>query len=151
MVSVFLRISEVPLSESEAMALQILADKFPESPLKVESCRAPDISTMLEEVLAALKNDDSLSDELRLYVLLVIYEVRKSLDECKIGVEFNLSVALQKLFSALFIVEKTTEKPSSWDKISNTLIQPFIAAVVSESAKPLTGTGMDALLQLTSA
>lgn len=145
------QISEVPLSESEAMALQILADKFPESPLKVESCRASDISTMLEEVLAALKDDDSLPNELRLYVLRVIYEVRKSLDECKIGVEFNLSVALQKLFSALFIVEKTSEKPSLWDEISNTLIQPFIAAVVSEGAKHLTGTGMDALLQLTSA
>lgn len=132
---------DVPLDAAEAQALEIIADKSPSIPISIAEEERKTISDFLNEALKAVREDDSLPSPLRIYVLDLISEARRNLDESAAGKEFELKSALQALFGMLYMAETQTKKPSVWEKLKSEIAKPFISALLSEGARQLVASG----------
>ena len=138
---------DISLDAAEAQALEIIADKSPATPISIAEERKESVSGFLDKALDAIREDDTLPTSLRIYVLNLISEARRNLDECTIGKEFKLEASLHALFGVLYMAETQTKKPTVWEKLKESIAKPFIAALLSETAHQLVEAG-DAFLQL---
>lgn len=132
---------DVPLDAAEAQALEIIADKSPSLPISIAEEERKTISEFLDEALKAVREDDSLPTSLRVYVLDLISEARRNLDEYAAGKEFDLKVSLQALFGVLYMAESQTGKPTVWENLKSKIAKPFISALLSEGARQLVASG----------
>ena len=78
---------------------------------------------------------------LRVYILDLISEARRNLDEYAAGKEFDLKVSLQVLFGVLYMAESQTGKPTVWENLKSKIAKPFISALLSEGARQLVASG----------
>ena len=91
--------------------------------------------------MKAVREDDSLPTSLRVYVLDLISEARRNLDEYAAGKEFDLKVSLHALFGVLYMAESQTGKPTVWENLKSKIAKPFISALLSEGARQLVASG----------
>lgn len=138
---------DITLDAAEAQALEIIADKSPSLPISIAEEAHKTISEFLDEALKAVREDDSLPTSLRVYVLGLISEARRNLDEYIAGKEFDLRISLQALLGVLYMAETQTEKPTVWENLKNKIAKPFISALLSEGARQLVASG-SSFLQL---
>ena len=129
------------LDAAEAQALEIIADKSPSLPISIAEEERKTISEFLDEALKAVREDDSLPTSLRVYVLDLISEAKRNLDEYAAGKEFDLKVSLQALFGVLYMAESQTGKPTVWENLKSKIAKPFISALLSEGARQLVASG----------
>ena len=115
--------------------------KSPSLPISIAEEERKTISEFLDEALKAVREDDSLPTSLRVYVLDLISEARRNLDEYAAGKEFDLKVSLQALFGVLYMAESQTGKPTVWENLKSKIAKPFISALLSEGARQLVASG----------
>lgn len=138
------------LDAAQQQALERIADKTPIQPMKVSADNTQSLNDLLEKVIKAARDDDSLPTDLRLFIIRVSSEVRRNLNEFEVGNDFELKDALQKLFGVLYVAETQTTNAGIWEKIKSSLMKPFIAGLLAESAKMLADGGADAVLRIAS-
>lgn len=131
--------NDVALDSAEIQALETIADKAQNAPLTITVDSKESISNLLEAVISGLREDDSLPLDLRMFILRLVYEARRNVDECAGGNDFELKSALQRLFGLLYAAETRGDKPDLWLRIKNIIAKPLIAAFLSEGAKRIVG------------
>lgn len=143
------RIRKVDLKSEQIQALERIADKSPLLPMGIKDDELQSIRDFLDAAIRAAKEDRTLPDELRLYIIRLAYEAIRNLDECEAGNDFDLKDALQRLFGLLYVAETQTRTPTIWSRLKSVVVKPFVTALVAEAAKQVVGGSMTAVLQIT--
>ena len=141
---------ELTLDAAQRQALETIADKTPALPMKPSPDNIQSVGDFLDEAIKAVREDDTLLDDLRLFIMRLTYEARRNLDEYAAGNDFELREAIQKLFGLLYVAETQTSKPGIWEKLKSAAVKPFVAALLAEAAKQVASGTAQAFLQITS-
>lgn len=121
---------ELTLDAAQRQALETIADKTPALPMKPSPDNIQSVGDFLDEAIKAVREDDTLPDDLRLFIMRLTYEARRNLDE--------------------YVAETQTSKPGIWEKLKSAAVKPFVAALLAEAAKQVASGTAQAFLQITS-
>lgn len=136
----------VILSSAQRQALETIADKSAAAnPLRISAGSENSIEGFLNATVEALKADDSLPQDLKLYIMRLVYDAKRNLDEYHIGNDFELTLSMQKLCGTLYVAETQTKKPTTWEQIKN-IAAPMLTALVTGGIEQLGGTAFTTLL-----
>lgn len=81
-------------------------------------------SRILDKVVDALIEDDTLPDELRRHMHLLIAEARRCIEEYEITGDFKLQSAMERLSATVSTATKCTKKPSKWSAFRDNFVWP---------------------------
>ena len=105
----------------------------------------------LEDLLAGaqklIADDESIANELRTYLYLLISETRAAVELDKDGAKFVLQRAIERLLATLYSAQAQSTKPDKWDDFMRAKVKPFISAFLGLVLPNLIG-GMSLYLQL---
>lgn len=141
------RIRDIELKNEQIQALETIADKAPYLPFNFAAAKES-ISELLDEVMKALREDDTLPVDLRVYAVRMVNEVRRNIDEYSAGNDFDLRTALMQLFGVMYAAESQTSKPEPWRRILTGLAKTFISALLTEGTKQIASGTAAALYQI---
>ncbi|MBM7415254.1 MULTISPECIES: hypothetical protein [Nocardiaceae] len=91
-----------------------------------------DIRQFSDRIAELVKADDSLSEEIRLYLANLVLHLRDCLDRFDIVGDFDLRIAVDRLMMAVGVasVHSTSEK-SRWKDVAEQFVYPFTVSVAS--------------------
>lgn len=121
--------TEELLSDGDLMGLQTVAEKMSMSTVEYSETARDRMSQMIDEAIKCVKEDDSLPDELVVYIARLVSEARTALDEYDLTGDFKLSVAFDRLFNALRVAEAKTKHSEAWKTFREQFMIPLLAQV----------------------
>lgn len=92
---------------------------------------SPKLRALIEAVDRALREDDSISDEMRWYVANLLAEIRHTIDDHEYIDGFDLNDALQRLWVSLKAARIESEKPERWERASRFWRDVAVGVIVS--------------------
>lgn len=84
---------------------------------------------VVNSVVESLKEDDSLPQDLRQHLHLLISEVRRCTDEYEITGDFALQAAMERLSTAVSSAQKLSKNPSKWSNFRDAYIWPSAVGI----------------------
>lgn len=122
--------------------LQTLAGWFETTRPQPNASSQDELRTFLEEILALLEEDDTISNQLKVYLGRLIREMQNALDDEQLLKRFDFSEAGQRLWTALFAAAAQTSDPqkkSAWTDFANKLWWPTAAGALGSAPSIIAG------------
>lgn len=117
------------LSDGDLMGLQTVAEKMSMSTVEYSETARDRMSKMIDEAIKCVREDDSLPDELVVYIARLVSEARTALDEYDLTGDFKLSIAFDRLSNALRVAEAKTKHSETWKTFREQFMIPLLAQV----------------------
>ena len=117
------------LSDGDLMGLQTVAEKMSMSTVEYSETARDRMSKMIDEAIKCGREDDSLPDELVVYIARLGSEARTALDEYDLTGDFKLSIAFDRLSNALRVAEAKTKHSETWKTFREQFMIPLLAQV----------------------
>lgn len=122
-----------PLDDACTLALQTIADRWIDPLLTARPADRAKIDGAINELVSLLKEDASLPDRLKIYVLSLVQHVRSLLERLDAGDGVDLDAAFKELLAALSIVESTSEQKNQWVEFREKYLTPIIVGLLVET------------------
>jgi hypothetical protein len=102
------------------------------------------LSDVVTQASELLKDDESLSDELRAYLVKLVREIRNALEDDTLGDGFNFAEAAERLWVAMQAAAgESSEKSDSWKQAAASLLPSAAAGVLTHMGV----VGFDAVMK----
>lgn len=99
----------------------------------------------LAEIVSLLGQDDSISDQLRLYILRLVQEIQLASDEFEVTGRFDAEEAMERLWVALLAASGQSKKHrATWKKRAEAIVVPAVAGMLAS----VPGITAQAVLQI---
>jgi hypothetical protein len=90
------------------------------------------LNQVITQAIELLKDDESLSDELRSYLVKLIREIRNALEDDEVGGGFNFAEAAERLWVAMHAASsQSTSKSNAWKTAALKLLPPTASGVLT--------------------
>lgn len=126
---IMLKDTEGLLSDGDLMGLQAVAEKMSMSTVEYSKTAREHMSQMIDEAIKCIQSDDSLPNELVVYIARLVSEARTALDEYNLTGDFKLSIAFDRLYNALRVAETKTKHSETWKTFREQFMIPLLAQV----------------------
>lgn len=134
------------MESSDVTVLRWIDEKLSNTSLRFDGSKAREILALIMETKNLIREDDSLDDELRLFMLRVVDQAQQALSEYSVTGDFNLSEAMIRLSGAINIVKAKSEKPKIWENLRDKLFFPLAVGVMTRA--PFEALGVAQMLAL---
>lgn len=119
------------VSEGRFDMLEALSVVLDASPARVNAQQAVTFGSYLDEIIELLAVDEGIDEALRAYIVKLIAQVRRALDDYKGTGRFDAEEALTHLWVAFMAAEaQSTDHKSSWKKFGLDLRTPVATGVL---------------------
>ncbi|MGN7222923.1 hypothetical protein ACTHQN_08670 [Curtobacterium flaccumfaciens] len=117
---------------ADAMAqLRMLATLIEATGAQAAPANRDLLADVVAEAIALLEEDDSITGELRWYLVKLVREIRDALEDDRIGGGFNFADAAERLWVAMHAAAaQSGEKPSAWSTGAAKLLPPAVSGVL---------------------
>lgn len=87
---------------------------------------------VVEQTISLLAEDDSLTDELRAYLVKLVREIRDALEDETVGAGFDFARAAERLWVAMHAASaQSTKKSSAWQEWATKMLPPAVSGVLT--------------------
>lgn len=123
------RIGEV--SESDLGLLEWASDDFQSLANEVSDEQKEQIVKLVDAVRAAIRDDSTLDDALRVHLLKAVQHISSCLDNYEVTGTFELNTAITELLGLMRIAEETSNAKDAWASAWQTWGKPIAIGIVS--------------------
>lgn len=117
------------LPPSSVLALQNIADKWYMFEPTFNEKKKENISDFLTAVVNLMKEDQSIPNALKMYVLSLVQHVRSILERNAAGCDVELDKVLKELLASLSFAESKSTNGSKWEQFKEQCLFPFTSAL----------------------
>ena len=121
------------LDDACTLALETIADRWMDPQLTMGTLDRQQIDGALSALVTLLKDDASLPDRLKIYVLSLVQHVRSLFERLDAGDEVDLDAVFKELLAALSIVESSSEQKNRWAEFREKYLAPIIVGLLVET------------------
>ena len=127
-----LTLSGTPRPEPGDMGLlKMLSTMLDRAEPSTDEAERAQVGDFVAAVLGALKDDDSLPEELRLHIATLIVEIQRCLLDYEIQGDFQLAAAVERLMAVLLFAESESNgKASVWRKVYDDYFRPIMVGLM---------------------
>lgn len=134
------------MESSDVTVLRWIDEKLSNTSVKFDGSKTAEILALITATKDSIREDDSLDDELRLFMLRVVDQAQQALSEYSVTGDFNLSEAMIRLSGAINIAKAKSEKPKIWENLRDKLFFPLAVGVMTRA--PFEALGVAQMLAL---
>lgn len=121
-----------PVNDADLMALNMVSNDLDSRKTNVDRARLNEILDLLDRVEQLLREDGSITDQLRWYVHRLVREARDRVADEDGGFTTNLHETLEALWVAMEAGRsQSKEKRGLWDKLSERLYYPVASGLIA--------------------
>lgn len=121
------------LDDACTLALQMIADRWIDPQMVSGTVARKRMDEAIRALVCLLKEDDSLPDRLKVYVLSLVQHVRSVLERSDAGDDVDLDAALKELLAALSIVESASGGKDRWAEFREKYLTPIVVGLLVEA------------------
>lgn len=110
--------------------LKMLSDKLDAVEPTFDEAKRESISNLVDAVLKAVQEDDSLPESLRIHIATIAVEVQRCLIDYEIQGDFKLSVAVERLLANIHIAEGQSSRSGVWTKVREEWVAPVVVGLI---------------------